>query len=85
MPIRMLQSADEYRSWASFGFLACPAALAGHGARGVLKGLLSEQLLLHIYEDASEPLHPLYQQYVTPSLEKLTDVRASGCGACPRF
>lgn len=70
----MLQDADEYRSWALLGFLACPSALAGVGARGVLRRLLSEGLLLHIYEDVAEPLHPLFEAHVRPSLEKLTEV-----------
>jgi hypothetical protein len=71
----MLQDADEYRSWALLGFLACPAALAGHGARRALAGLLSEALVMHVYEDAVEPLHPLFEAHVRPGLEKVVEVR----------
>jgi hypothetical protein len=77
----MLQDADEYRSWALLGFLACPAALAGVGARPALAGLLSEALVMHVYEDRVEALHPLFEQHVRPSLEKLTEVRV-GQSAC---
>jgi NCK-associated protein 1 len=70
----MLQAADEYRSWALLGFLACPAAAAGVGARAALSGLLSETLLVHVYEDRVEPVHPLFERHVRPSLEKLADV-----------
>ena len=70
----MLQNADEYRSWALLGFLACPSALAGVGARPALAGLLSETLLMHVYADHTEAVHPLYEQHVRPNLEKLTEV-----------
>lgn len=80
-PRRMLQDADEYRSWALLGFLACPPALAGHGARGALAGLLSEGLLLHVYEDVTEPLHPLFEEHVRPGLERLTEASRAAAGA----
>jgi hypothetical protein len=79
---QMLQHADEYRSWALLGFLACPSALAGVGARAALAGLLSETLVMHVYEDRVEPVHPLYEQHVRPSLEKLTEASLCWGGVC---
>jgi hypothetical protein len=51
-----------YRQWALLGFLVCPRALHGVGAKQLLAGLLKESFIFTIYQDVMQPLHSLFGQ-----------------------
>jgi hypothetical protein len=51
-----------YRQWALLGFLVCPRALHGVGAKQLLVSLLQESFFFTIHQDVVQPLHGLFGQ-----------------------
>eukprot|EP00884_Botryococcus_braunii_P021814 jgi/Botrbrau1/8316/Bobra.0081s0005.1 len=66
--LNALRLLSSFREWAVLAILVCPGEAIRPGASRVMEDLLSDTLLLHVYMDITEWLHPLFSKHVQPTL-----------------